>query len=68
VDNEDVEENQDGEDIEVVDIKVAPYRTVVTTPVTIWVGILPDTLTGEVAFHSSNVDVVYRESVARDFT
>jgi hypothetical protein len=45
------------------------------------VGVLPDTLTGEVAFHSSNdildllkehgisdVDVAYRESVARGFS
>ena len=75
-----VEENKDYEDDEDIDIKVSPYETVVTTPVTIWVGILPDTLTGEVAFHSSNdildllkehgisdVDVAYRESVARGF-
>ncbi|KAI1791811.1 hypothetical protein LXA43DRAFT_1136373, partial [Ganoderma leucocontextum] len=66
-----VEENED----------VAPYGTVVTTPITIWVGVLPDTLTGEVAFHSSNdildllnehgisdIDVAYRESVARGFS
>jgi len=81
---EDVEENGDdekNEDDEYDDIKVASYGTVVTTPVTIWVGVLPDTLTGEVAFHSSNdildllkeydifdVDVAYRESVARDFS
>ena len=82
-----VEENRDGRDggddrdIEDIDIKVAPYGTVVTTPVTICVGVLPDTLTGEVAFHSSNdilklleehgitdVDVAYRESVARGFS
>ena len=76
--SEDVEENEEDED---VDTKVAPYGTVVTTPVTIWVGVLPDTLTGEVAFHSSNdildllkehgisdVDVAYRESVARGFS
>src|SRR6267142_3714882 len=82
--NEDAEENEDDEDdedIEDVDIKVAPYGTVITTPVTIWVGVLPDTLTGEVAFHSSNdildllkehgisdVDAAYRESVARGFS
>jgi hypothetical protein len=81
--DEDIEDdggNGDDEDIEDVDIKVAPYGTVVITPVTIWVGVLPDTLTGEVAFHSSNhilnllkehgisdVDVAYRESVARGF-
>ena len=71
----------DGKDIEDVDIKTAPYRTVVTTPITIWVGVLPDTLTGEVAFHSSNdildllkehgisdIDVAYRESVVRGFS
>jgi hypothetical protein len=77
--NEEVEESED--DIEDIDIKVAPYGTVVTTPITIWVGVLPDTLSGEVAFHSSNdildflkehdisdVDVAYRESVARGFS
>jgi hypothetical protein len=78
-----VEENEDDEDIEDVDIKVAPYGTVVTTPVTnsVWVGVLPDTLTGKVAFHSSNdipnllkehgisdVDVAYRESVVMGFS
>ena len=79
--NEENEENDDDEDTEDVDIKVAPYGTVVTTPVTIWVGVLPDTLIGEVAFYSSNdildllkehgisdVDVAYRESVARGFS
>jgi hypothetical protein len=89
-DTEDIEENVDDEDIEDVeenvndedvDIKIAPYGTVITTPVTIWMGVLPDTLTGEVAFHSSNdildllkeheisdIDVAYRESVARGFS
>jgi hypothetical protein len=85
--NEDVEEDEgdegdeDDEDIEDIDIKIAPYGTVVTTPVTIWVGVLPDTLTGKVAFKSSNdildllkehgisdVDIAYRESVARGFS
>lgn len=75
-------DDDDGEDIEDGHIKVTPsYGTVVTTPVTIWVGVLPDTLTGEEALHSSNnildllrehdildVDVAYRESVARDFS
>ncbi|KIM43489.1 hypothetical protein M413DRAFT_25852 [Hebeloma cylindrosporum] len=84
--NEDVEENEDfdantyDENDYDDDYKVPPYGTVVTTPVTIWVGVLPDTLTSEVAFHSSNdildllkehsifdVDVAYRESVARGF-
>ncbi|CAE6419968.1 unnamed protein product [Rhizoctonia solani] len=50
----------------------------VITPVTIWIGVLPDSLTGEVAFESSNdilkllknhnihdIDVAYRESVAK---
>ena len=76
----DEDEDKDIEDIS-VDINIPPYGTVVTTPVTIWVGVLPDTLTGEVAFHSSNdildllkkhgisdVDVAYRESVARGFS
>ncbi|KAG8214951.1 hypothetical protein J3R82DRAFT_8341 [Butyriboletus roseoflavus] len=76
-----VEENEDIEEDEDIDIKVALYGTVVTTLVTIWVGVLPDTLTGEKAFHSSNdilnllkehgifdVDVAYRESVARGFS
>ena len=82
-DNEDEEDEEDDEDIDIedVDIKVAPYGTVITTPVTIWVGVLPDTLTGEVASHSSNdilellkahgisdIDVAYRESVARAFS
>jgi hypothetical protein len=80
-DIEDIKEDEDDQDIDDVDINIAPYSTVVTTPVTIWVGVLPDTLTGEVAFHSSNdildllkehgisdVDVAYRESVARSFS
>ena len=84
--NEDIEEDdmdieEDDMDIEDVDITVAPYGTVVITPVTIWVGVLPDTLAGEVAFHSSkdildllkehgisDVEVAYRESVARGFS
>ena len=86
-DDEDVEENRDDkddegvEDFEDIKIEIAPYGTVVTTPVTIWVGVLPNTLTGEVASHSSNdilnllkehfisdVDVAYRESVVTDFS
>ncbi|KAI6007528.1 hypothetical protein F5J12DRAFT_828698 [Pisolithus orientalis] len=80
-DDEDDQENEDDEDDGTdeydPDIGFLPPRTVVTTPVTIWVGVLPDTLTGEVAFKSSNdildflkehgisdVDVAYRESVA----
>ena len=83
--NEDDEDNKDDEDDEDIedyeDIEVAPCGAVVTTPVTIWVGVLPDTLTGEEAFHSSNdildllkehgifdLDVAYRESVARGFS
>jgi hypothetical protein len=79
--DEDTEDDKDDEDTEDVDIKVAPYGTVVTTPVTIWVGVLPDTLTSEAAFHSSNdildllkehgisdIDVAYRESLARVFS
>ncbi|KAI6145492.1 hypothetical protein BKA82DRAFT_995627 [Pisolithus tinctorius] len=81
-DDEDDQENEndedDGTDEYDPDIGFLPSRTVVTTPVTIWVGVLPDTLTGEVAFKSSNdildllkehgisdVDVAYRESVAK---
>jgi len=79
--NDDVTGNEGDDNLEDVDIKVAPDGTVVTTPVTIWVGVLPDTLTGEVAFHSSNdlldllkkhgisdIDVAYRESVVRDLS
>ena len=84
--NEGVEGSEDIEDVDIlkildVGIKVAPCGTVITTPVTIWVGVLPNTLTGDVAFHSSNdilgllkehgitdVDVAYRESVVRDLS
>ncbi|KAI5987346.1 hypothetical protein F5J12DRAFT_728538 [Pisolithus orientalis] len=72
------DDENDGGDGYDSDIGFLPSRTVVTTPVTIWVGVLPDTLTGEVAFKSSNdildllkehgifdVDVAYRESVAK---
>ncbi|KZT27242.1 hypothetical protein NEOLEDRAFT_1131288 [Neolentinus lepideus HHB14362 ss-1] len=75
--NDDVEEDQD---VEQDNTKVAPSGTVIITPVTTWVGVFPNTLTGEVAFHSSNtilnllkehgiydVEVAYRESVARVF-
>ncbi|TCD65996.1 hypothetical protein EIP91_001943 [Steccherinum ochraceum] len=57
----------------------AKYGDLVITPITIWIGVLPDTLTSELAFQSSNdvlallkqhgifdVDVAYRESVAVD--
>jgi len=53
----------------------------VTTRVTIWVGVLPDSTTGDAAFESSqdilqllkqhdidDIDVAYRESVARALT
>jgi hypothetical protein len=52
--NEDVEENEDFEDFKGFDFKIPLYGTVVTTPITIWVGVLPNTLTSEVALHSSN--------------
>lgn len=78
-DSEDSEASEDNEGIEDVDLEITPYRTVVTTPVTIWVRVLPDTLNSEEAFRSSNdildlleehgildVDVAYRESVVRD--
>jgi len=81
VNDEDIQDIEGDVDDEDIDIKIAPYGTVVTTPVTIWVGVLPDTLTSEVAFHSSNnvldllkehdifdIDVAYRESVARGFS
>ncbi|CAE6413398.1 unnamed protein product [Rhizoctonia solani] len=82
--NEGVEENKDVEEDEYkkyANIKIAPYKKVVITPVTIWVGVLPDTLTREVASDSSNdilnllkehgifdIEVAYRESVARSFS
>ncbi|KAG8905111.1 hypothetical protein FRB99_000675 [Tulasnella sp. 403] len=69
------EDNEDNEDFE--DIKAVEDGTVVITPITIWVGVLPDTLTGEVAFYSANdilgllkqhgitdVEVAYRELFA----
>ena len=48
-DTDDIEDNKDVD----INTKVAPYERVVTTPVTIWVGVLPDTLTGEVAPQSN---------------
>lgn len=78
-DNKDVEKNADNKDNEDIN-RIAPYGTVITTPITIWVGVLPDTLTSEEAFHSSNdvlklkehsifdVDVAYCELVARVFS
>ena len=54
---------------------------VVTTPVTIWVGVLPNTLTSETAFHSSSdildllkehgifdIDVAFRESIVKSYS
>ncbi|KAF8346184.1 hypothetical protein F5887DRAFT_963016 [Amanita rubescens] len=52
--NDENDEDKDDEDDGDFDFKVAPYGTVVTTLVTIWVRNVPDSLTGEVAFHSSN--------------
>jgi len=79
--NDGVEVSGESEENEDVDTKVAPYGKVVNTPVTIWEGVSPDTLTGEVAFNSSNdilgllkahgisdVNVAYRESVVRGFS
>ncbi|GBE86227.1 hypothetical protein SCP_0901060 [Sparassis crispa] len=56
-------------------------RETVTSCVTIWVGVLPDSTTGDTAFKSSkdilqllkqhsihDIDVAYRESVAQPFT
>ncbi|KZS99958.1 uncharacterized protein LAESUDRAFT_769211 [Laetiporus sulphureus 93-53] len=79
-DEEDGEKDDDGkaEDVEDEDFEVPPYGKLVTTPITIWVGVLPGSLTGEVAYHSSkdilallkehgitDIEVAYRESVAR---
>ena len=78
----DSDNDKDDDDIEdTIDNYVPSYRNIITPPVTIWVGVLPDTLTGKVAFHSSNdilnllkkhgisdVDAVYCKSVARAFS
>ncbi|KAG8743140.1 hypothetical protein FRC10_000357 [Ceratobasidium sp. 414] len=77
--NVDQEDQEDQDNVNYDDI--APTKpvvdgTVYTTPVTIWVGVLPDTTTGEQAYNSSrdildllkqynitDVDVAYRESM-----
>ncbi|KAK7470057.1 hypothetical protein VKT23_001495 [Stygiomarasmius scandens] len=77
-DQEDEEDEEDEDNINYDDI--APVKpvvdgTVYITPVTIWVGVMPDTTTGEQAYNSSrdildllkqynitDVDVAYRES------
>lgn len=72
------EEDEDEDDVEyddVAPIKPVVDRTAYTTPVTIWVGVMPDTTTSEQAYNSSkdildllkrngitDVDVAYRES------
>jgi hypothetical protein len=63
-----------------INTMVGPREKVITTPDTIWVGVLPDTLTGKIASQSSedilallkeysisDIDVAYRESVVSDF-
>jgi len=59
--------------------EIAPYGKLITTPVTIWIGVLPDSLSGERAHHSSqailallkegygitDVDIAYRESTVK---
>jgi hypothetical protein len=80
--NDDQEDEEDSEEYEdnanyddFAPIKPVEDGTRYTTPVTIWVGVTPNTLTGEVAHHSSrdildllqrynitDVDVAYRES------
>ncbi|CAE6532659.1 unnamed protein product [Rhizoctonia solani] len=78
----------DARDIQFTSVDLARFRweesnkggssKTVITPVTIWIGVLPDSLTGEVAFESSNdilqllkkhnihdIDVAYRESVTK---
>jgi len=76
---DDDEDSDDDEDVG-INTMVSPHENVITTPNTIWVGVLPDTLTGKIASQSSedilallkehgisDVDVAYRESVVRDF-
>ena len=68
-DGEDVESEEDEEDVEseedeedeanlnyddIALIKPVVDGTVYTTPATIWVGVMLNTLTGEVAHHSAN--------------
>ena len=79
--DDDQEDQEDEDDINYDDIaatkrsKPVADRKVYTTPVTIWVGVIPDTTTGEQAYNSSRdildllnryditgVDVAYRES------
>lgn len=59
--------------------EITPYGKLITTPVTIWIGVLPDSLSGEQAHHSSqailsllkedsgitDVDIAYRESIVK---
>ncbi|KAG2075854.1 hypothetical protein BDR04DRAFT_1210431 [Suillus decipiens] len=81
VENEDNKHDggdKDGSNIKNSVLKLSLYGTVVTTPIMIWVGVLPDTLTGEVASKSSinilnllrehgisDLNVVYHELVAK---
>lgn len=79
-----MESEEDEEDRSNLDYDdIAPIKPVLdgkfyTTPPTIWVGVVPDTLTGEIAHHSANdipkllkehgitdVEVAYRESNAK---
>lgn len=75
-----VEEEQNVEDDDDADVRLYGKKVVIT-PVTIWVGVLPDTLSGEIAHHASNnildylknhgisdIDIAFRESVAVDFS
>jgi hypothetical protein len=53
-DEEDSEEDEDNPNYDdFAPIKPVEDGTRYTTPVTIWVGVTPNTLTGEVAHHSS---------------
>ncbi|KAH9931504.1 uncharacterized protein B0H18DRAFT_1093306 [Fomitopsis serialis] len=79
-DDDDDEEGQEGQDDVTNYDDIAPITpvvdgTVYTTPVTIWVGVMPETTTGEHAYNPSrdilnllqqynitDVDVAYRES------
>ena len=61
-------------------VEIPQYGRVVITAVTIWIGVLPNTLKAEEAYNSSNkilnlliqhgitgIEVAYRESVVKDF-
>ena len=79
--DEDDREDLGNEETMEVDIneEIAPYGKLITTPVTIWIGVSPDSLSCERAHHSSqailtllkeeygiaDVDIAYRESTVK---